>query len=110
LLKALASSAEKYRKKKKAAQQNHIEGKFEQNKRGYGLNNIKARLSETSESWVNTIFFIMNLTKLLQIAEKYPNIFVPFFILWKLVIKMTGKMKLLWNFSFEPIIQAKIVG
>ena len=70
--------SQKYRKKKKAAQRNHIEGKFGQGKRGYGLNNIKARLSETSESWINAIIFVMNLTKLIQVAEKYPGFFVPF--------------------------------
>jgi hypothetical protein len=70
--------SQKYRKKKKAAQRNHIEGKFGQGKRGYGLNNIKARLIETSESWINAIIFVMNLTKLLQVVEKYPNIFVSF--------------------------------
>jgi IS5 family transposase len=97
---AYENPAQKYRKKKKAAQRNHIEGKFGQGKRGYGLNNIKARLSGTSESWVNTIFFVMNLTKLLQVAEKYADIFVPFLNLWKLVIKMINKMNLLGEFSF----------
>ncbi|MCF6341716.1 MAG: IS5 family transposase [Bacteroidales bacterium] len=72
------TSSQKYRKKKKAAQRNHIEGKFGQGKRGYGLNNVKARLKETSESWINAIFFVMNLTKLLQIAEKHPGFFVLF--------------------------------
>lgn len=66
---------QKYRKRKKAAQRNHVEGKFGQGKRGYGLNNIMARLPETSESWINAIIFVMNLTKLLQIAEKYPAVF-----------------------------------
>jgi hypothetical protein len=70
---AKISASQKYRKKKKAAERNHIEGKFGQAKRGYNLNNIKARLAETSESWVNAIFFVMNLTKLLKIAEKYPD-------------------------------------
>lgn len=68
--------SQKYRKKKKAAQRNHIEGKFGQGKRAYGLNNIKARLPETSESWINAIIFVMNLTKLLQVVEKYPGFFV----------------------------------
>ena len=70
--------SQRYRKKKKAAQRNHVEGKFGQAKRGYGLNDIKARLPETSESWVNAIIFVMNLTKLLQIAEKYTSFFVQF--------------------------------
>lgn len=77
--KSTESPAQKYWKKKKAAQRNHIEAKFGLGKRGYGLNNIMARLSETSESWINAIFFVMNLTKLLQVAEKYPGIFVPIF-------------------------------
>ena len=71
--------AQKYHKKKKAAERNHVEGKFGQAKRGYGLNNIKARLAETSESWIHAIFFVMNLTQLLQVAQKYPEIFVQFF-------------------------------
>ncbi len=70
------TSSERYRKKKKAAERNHIEGKFGQGKRGYNLNNIKARLAETSESWVNAIFMVMNLTKLLMVAEKYGKIFI----------------------------------
>jgi len=70
--------SERYRKKKKAAERNHVEGKFGQGKRGYGLNNIKARLPETSESWINAIFLVMNLTKLLKVAEKYGNIFMSF--------------------------------
>ncbi len=69
---------ERYRKKKKAAERNHIEGKFGQGKRGYNLNNIKARLPETSESWINAIFLVMNVTKLLVVAEKYGNFFVQF--------------------------------
>lgn len=70
------SIAQKYYKKKKAAERNHVEGKFGQGKRGSGLNNIKARLPETSESWINTIIFVMNLTKLLQLAEKYAHNFL----------------------------------
>jgi len=65
------TSQQKYIKKKKAAKRNNVEGKFGQGKRGYGLNNIKARLSETSESWVNSIFFVMNLIQLVNLAEKY---------------------------------------
>lgn len=72
------TAARKYRHRKKAAERNHVEGKFGQAKRGYGLNNIKARLASTSISWVQAIIFVMNLTKLLQVAGKYPGIFVPF--------------------------------
>ena len=72
------SPSKKYYKKKKGAERNHVEGKFGQGKRGYGLNNIKARLEQTSESWVNAIFFVMNLTKLMQVALKYENSFCLF--------------------------------
>jgi len=65
---ALTASQKRY-KKKKAAQRNHVEGKFGQAKRAYGMNNIKARLQATSESWVNAIFFVMNLTKLFKLVQ-----------------------------------------
>ncbi len=47
--------------RKEAAERNHIEGKFGQGKNGYNLNEIRARLKDTSESWVACIFFVMNL-------------------------------------------------
>lgn len=64
------TAAQKYRKKKIAAKRNHVEGKFGQAKRGYHLNNIMARLPETSESWVSGILMVMNLNKLMEVAEK----------------------------------------
>jgi len=51
----------KRKRRKEAAERNHIEGKFGQGKNGYNLNKIRARLKETSESWIATIFFVMNL-------------------------------------------------
>jgi transposase, IS5 family len=51
------------KKRKEKAERNHIEGKFGQGKNGYSLNQIRARLKETSESWVACIFFVMNLLK-----------------------------------------------
>ena len=60
-----AKTKQTYYQKKKArqdaAERNHIEGKFGQGKNGYDLNKIRARLKETSESWVACIFFVMNL-------------------------------------------------
>ena len=69
--------SQRYRKRKKAVQRNHIEAKFGQGKRWYGLNNIKAGLPEISESCIKAIFFVMNLTKLLQLTNKYERFFVP---------------------------------
>ena len=52
---------QKRKKKKEAAERNHIEAKFGQGKNGYRLNQIRAKLKNTSESWVACIFFVMNL-------------------------------------------------
>ncbi len=43
---------------------NPIEGKFGQAKTAYGLGRVKARLSNTSLSWIATIFMVLNLVKL----------------------------------------------
>lgn len=75
------TSSQKHYKKQKAAERNHIEGKFGQAKRGYGMNNVKARLEDTSESWINAIFFVMNLTKLLKLVQNQPKQFLSFIFL-----------------------------
>ena len=45
-------------------ERNPIEGKFGQAKTAYGLNRIKARLRDTSESWIACIILVLNLVKL----------------------------------------------
>ena len=45
-------------------QRNHIEGKFGQGKVKYNLNKIMAKISDTTESWIASIFFVMNILKL----------------------------------------------
>jgi transposase, IS5 family len=45
-------------------ERNPIEGKFGQAKTAYGLNRIKARLPQTSESWIATIILVLNLVKI----------------------------------------------
>jgi transposase, IS5 family len=44
-----------------------IEGKFGQGKNGYGLSYIRAKTAKTSEAWINSIFFVMNLMVLEKI-------------------------------------------
>jgi transposase, IS5 family len=56
-------------------ERNPIEGKFGQAKTGYGLDRIKARLQNTSESWIASIFLVLNLVKLAGVAAHC-------FILW----------------------------
>jgi hypothetical protein len=46
-------------------ERNPIEGKFGQAKTAYGMNRIKARLAETSESWIASIVLVLNLVKLI---------------------------------------------
>lgn len=55
-------------------ERNPIEGKFGQAKTGYGLNNIKARLKHTSESWIASIFMVLNLVKLAGMAALWLKI------------------------------------
>lgn len=43
---------------------NPIEGKFGQGKVAYGMNLIRARLKETSESWIACIALVLNLVKM----------------------------------------------
>lgn len=45
-------------------ERNPIEGKFGQAKNGYGMNRIRARLKQTSQSWIAAIILVLNLVKL----------------------------------------------
>lgn len=58
------SPAQKRKLQKEMAGRNEIEGKFGQGKNAYGLQKIKATMKATSESWIMSIYFIMNLVKL----------------------------------------------
>ena len=49
-------------------ERNPIEGKFGQAKTVYGLNRIKARLPQTSESWIATIILVLNLIKIIGLG------------------------------------------
>ena len=52
-------------------ERNPIEGTFGQAKTAYGMNRIKARLKETSESWIATIVLVLNLVKLTGMVPHY---------------------------------------
>lgn len=49
-------------------ERNPIEGKFGQAKTAYGLNRIRARLPQTSESWIATIILVLNLIKIIGLG------------------------------------------
>jgi len=49
-------------------ERNPVEGKFGQAKNGYGMNRIRARLKNTSQSWIASIILVLNLVRLAGIA------------------------------------------
>ena len=55
---------------KEANQRNHVEGQFGTAKDAYDLIKVKAKTATTSESWIANIFFIINIVKLLKVAQK----------------------------------------
>ncbi len=48
-----------------------IEGKFGQGKNGYRLGYIRAKRADTSGTWINSIFLVMNLLVLLEVFIGY---------------------------------------
>lgn len=103
------SPSQKHYKKKKASERNHVEAKFGQGKRGYAMNNIKARLPETSESMINAIVFVMNLIKLLQVAEKYGYFSFAFLRLIKKWFKKLENQFYKALFLYPPKYSANLV-
>jgi len=75
-------------------ERNPIEGKFGQAKTAYGLDRIKARLQGTSESWIATIFLVLNLVKLAGVALLYP--FVKYWLSFSARLLKTDFLHL-WN-------------
>lgn len=69
-------------------ERNHIEGKFGQGKSRYNLNKIKAKLQNTAQSWINAIFFVMNILKLSTVPL---DLLLKTFVLFVLAVKMTLK-------------------
>jgi transposase, IS5 family len=81
-----------------------IEGKFGQGKNGYRLNYIRARLQNTSEAWINSIFLVMNLMVLLrELYEKLKDLsFSAMFTLQRLLISLYKKNSR--GFTFQTLI------
>jgi hypothetical protein len=72
-------------------ERNPIEGKFRQAKTAYGLNRIKAKLRDTSESWIASIILVLNLVKLAGVAlpcfivKFIDNLYASFSARWLIV-------------------------
>ena len=87
-------------------ERNPIEGKFGQAKTAYGMNRIKARLQQTSESWIATIILVLNLVKL---AGEVPLCIIMRSITFSakvLVEKVSNKMKILigyWKYQTQKV-------
>jgi len=92
-----ANQYQKAKRKKEAAERNHIEAKFGQGKNGYNLNKIRAKLKETSESWVSCIFFVMNLINY-QKKVSFGALFYQLLTQLDDIIKV--KLLQRWNFNF----------
>lgn len=65
--KPILSPYQKRKSKNEYNQRNLVEGKIGQAKQGYGLNNNKAKLNDTSHSWIGIILFVTNLVKFAEI-------------------------------------------
>jgi len=84
-------------------ERNPIEGKFGQAKNGYGMNLIRARLKNTSQSWVASIILVLNLVKLAGLA-----LYCLSFSAWKqLFIAVNHALRLI--FSGLKIINRPVV-
>lgn len=90
---------QKRKKKKEAAERNHIEAKFGQGKNGYRLNEIRARLKDTSESWISSIFYVMNL-----INYQKKVIFYAFFEMKKICTKYWRNFLIRWSLNKNILI------
>ena len=67
--KALTTEQKKELKthKKYSRQRSRVEGKFGEGKRKYDLGLVKAKRSDTSESWIGAVFFVMNIAYYLRV-------------------------------------------
>jgi hypothetical protein len=76
-------------------ERNPIEGKFGQAKTASGLNRLKARLRETSESWIACIILVLNLVKLA--GEALPS------LIFKLLSALTAQVIRLQSHSYQNL-------
>ena len=81
-------------------ERNPIEGKFGQAKTAYGMNRIKARLQQTSESWIATIILVLNLVKLAGLSAYY-QILTMFTYSVKVTTKIFNAIHLILFDNFE---------
>lgn len=89
-------------------ERNPIEGKFGQAKVAYGMNRIRARLQQTSESWIASIVLVLNLVNLARVAP-YALDFESFStrarVFWAYALKYKRQMQpiLAWDAILLPM-------
>jgi len=57
------TARQKRKEKKEYAERNHIEGRIGNAKQALSLNQIKAKLKETSQTWIAVTIFVLNLSR-----------------------------------------------
>ena len=57
------TARQKRKEKKEYAERNHIEGRIGNAKQAFSLNQIKAKLKDTSQAWIAATIFVLNLSK-----------------------------------------------
>jgi hypothetical protein len=90
-VKEIKSRYLKRKERREAAERYQVEGKFGQGKRGYGLNDIRARLATTSNSWIGAIIFVMNLIRYMR------DIPLPYFV------SFLSKLMKVRNINIYPV-------
>lgn len=70
-------------------ERNPIEGKFGQAKLAYGLDNIKAKLKQTSESWIASIALVLNLVAMTR--QALVSLIKHYYSILKIIVTSTYK-------------------
>lgn len=78
-------------------ERNPIEGKFGQAKNGYGMNRIRARLKQTSQSWIASIILALNLVKLAGQAPLCLSFSAQIIRFDRIVTVFLGRMRKLYS-------------
>jgi hypothetical protein len=86
-------------------ERNPIEGKFGQAKTAYGMNRIKARLQQTSESWIATIIMVLNLVKLTGLVSYCLAMKILTYSAW--CLNMLNQESLKWMQQMEKNFELK---
>ena len=88
-------------------ERNPIEGVFGQGKTAYGMNRIKARLAQTSGSWIATILMVINLVKITGLIRHSLILSVRTFSAWILEFYHNyygnESVKFKWSFAAQKV-------